>query len=412
MSENKPHFEKKKPRVLVVGDAAYPLTNTGFAIVLGQVIPAFVAAGWDVVHFARLLREVPSDTPNYRIYLPPAGDMNGFGYIDQICQWEQPDLIFINADPGSIMEFRRNVEVRRIPNLVYTPTEGAPLLSPWSDTMQEIIWMNGQVTTYTEFSRAAIEANLKEPPKRPVEVLPHGVDHAPFRRYDKGERARLRQHLGWTDSFVVMNVARNAGRKMWVRLLDAVDLARKQNPRIKLYAHTVAFENYALSGHNLLEIRRDLKLEGFVQFHSEMRDGSKGISYNGIGQGENRVGLIDLYNAADIFVSTSGAEGWNLPLTEAAACGLPCVAPMYSGAWEVCRDWACGIPVDNYETHSTGLRYAAVKPETVSDLILQLAQDSARRDKMSANALKGARALKWQPTAQRLVELSKELVAK
>lgn len=407
-----PYFTKSKPRVLVLGDAAYPLSKTGFAIVLGQVIPAFQAAGWDVVHFARGLTTPPAETPTYRIHLPPLGDPNGSSYLDQLCQWEQPDLVFINADPGSILEMRRAVEIRRAPNLVYTPTEGEPLLSPWADTMQEILWMGGQVTTYTRFSHDAIRAGLKEEPKREIEALPHGIDHAPFRKYDAAERENLRRHLGWTDSFIVMNVARNAGRKMWCRLFEGLSIARKKNPRLKLYAHTVAFENYFLGGHNLLEMRKYFGLEGAAQFHAEMRDGSHGIEYEGIGQGKNKVGLIDLYNAADLFVSTSGAEGWNLPLCEAAACGLACVTPAYSGAWEIAQDWAYPIVVDNYETHPTGLRYAAVRPASVSKAIVELAENRRKRDELAARGQQAAQKLRWQPTAARLVELAGELLKK
>lgn len=40
--------------------------------------------------------------------------------------------------------------------------------------------------------------------------------------------------------------------------------------------------------------------------------------------------MAQLYQAADAYVSSSLGEGWNLPLCEAAACGLPVIAPRHT----------------------------------------------------------------------------------
>jgi glycosyltransferase involved in cell wall biosynthesis len=45
--------------------------------------------------------------------------------------------------------------------------------------------------------------------------------------------------------------------------------------------------------------------------------------------------LVGLYNAADLFVSTSRGEGFGLTLAEAAACGVPIVAQNVSAIPEV-----------------------------------------------------------------------------
>lgn len=44
--------------------------------------------------------------------------------------------------------------------------------------------------------------------------------------------------------------------------------------------------------------------------------------------------MAKLYNSCDAFVSASKAEGWGLPIIEAMACGLPAIAPFYSGPTE------------------------------------------------------------------------------
>ena len=44
----------------------------------------------------------------------------------------------------------------------------------------------------------------------------------------------------------------------------------------------------------------------------------------------SRATLVDLYNACDVFVLPTKAEGWGLPIIEALSCGLPAIATNYS----------------------------------------------------------------------------------
>jgi len=48
--------------------------------------------------------------------------------------------------------------------------------------------------------------------------------------------------------------------------------------------------------------------------------------------------LSNLYRRSDVFVFPTKAEGWGLPLIEAAACGLPLITTFYSGHTEFLKD--------------------------------------------------------------------------
>ena len=48
--------------------------------------------------------------------------------------------------------------------------------------------------------------------------------------------------------------------------------------------------------------------------------------------------LVDLYRQSDCFVFPSKAEGWGLPLIEAAATGLPLITTNYSAQTEFLQD--------------------------------------------------------------------------
>ena len=401
-----------KFRILFVGDPSYPISNTGFGIATAKIIEGLVKSErFRILHLPRgmLAHHVaPKDLP-FTVYVPPVSDPNGWHYCGTIADWENPHLIIFESDPQSISEWRKNTQVRRVPNLVHCPVEGAPLLRPWADEMK-MIQPQGRITCYTEFARQALYSGM-ETTEHPIEVLGLGLDHANFRKYAPAERNRIRALLGWTDKFVVMNVARNAGRKMLPRLMDAMQIVHASHPEALLYLHTQAFENFYLGGHNLLELRRQKGMEDYCFFYQKLRDAMQGIPYEA-NPPDDPLGLIDFYNAADLFVSVSGAEGFNLPNCEAAACGLPVMAPMYSGGWEVAQHFARGIPVDNFETHPSGTRMAAVRPQMVADCIME---DMENRDLLAERARNGqayVQRFKWQPTVDRLVELAIELCEK
>jgi hypothetical protein len=48
--------------------------------------------------------------------------------------------------------------------------------------------------------------------------------------------------------------------------------------------------------------------------------------------------MADYYRACHVYVSASRNEGWNLPITEAAACGLPVIGPRHSAHLDFLSD--------------------------------------------------------------------------
>ena len=408
-------------RILVVSDAVYPLATSGFAVAVRPVIDGLLDRGFKVLHMARGTAfnkdDMPAEWKNKPITVAacPPDDLNGYRYLGYLLdtedKFEPIDAIVYVADPESIRSWRTNVQARSInlnrpmPTVTYGPTEGGPLLRPNSTCLTEIVATGGIVSTYTEFSANVMTDAIRmamapgeECPYFDIRIIPHGVDHAPFRKLDDDARQRIRKAFGWENKIVVTNVARNAGRKMWVSLFKAIKLLEKDYPNLILYAHTAGFEGYAYGGHNLLEIARNIGITDRVIHPDRIPNAWHGVPYEQ---------MIAVYNASDMFVSPSGAEGWNLPVNEAAACGCPVICTAYSGMWEQAKEYATPLEPENWFTVQDGTELAIVSPGQIAEKIDEQIQHPAG---LVERGLEIAKTRTWQPLRDGIVRMVEEVL--
>ena len=95
--------------------------------------------------------------------------------------------------------------------------------------------------------------------------------------------------------------------------------------------------------------------------------------------------LRDLYRRAWVVASTSQREGWNMTLTEAAACSTPAVATDIVGHSDAVVHGRSGLLAD------PGAPFAGA--------LVQVLTDAPLRDHLGRGALVRARALTWESTA-------------
>jgi glycosyltransferase involved in cell wall biosynthesis len=156
--------------------------------------------------------------------------------------------------------------------------------------------------------------------RRPIEVLPTGVD---LDRFRPGDRAAAREALGLdSGARVLLYVGRLDREKNLEFLLDAI--ARVGAPRTRLLlvgrgTRTAALER--LGGDRGLADRVELR------------------------GGVTPDRLATYYQAADLFVFASTTETQGLAVLEAMACGLPVVAVRASGIEEAVAEGVSGLLV-------------------------------------------------------------------
>jgi glycosyltransferase involved in cell wall biosynthesis len=156
--------------------------------------------------------------------------------------------------------------------------------------------------------------------RRPIEVLPTGIDMDRFR---PGSRAAAREVLGLaaTDR-VLLYVGRLDREKNLEFLLDAV--ARVSAPRVRLLL--------VGRGTQATALRRAVAARAL----------GERVEFRG---GIPPDGLAPYYRAADAFVFASTSETQGLAVLEAMACGLPVVAVRASGIEEVVVEGVSGLLV-------------------------------------------------------------------
>ena len=199
---------------------------------------------------------------------------------------------------------------------VYAAVEGKrlnPYMIAGKRPLPEALGAGVTVIAPSSFSRDRLLANGV--PGDRATVVPHGVDTQEFRPSGDGERMSQRRKRGFADDdFVFLNVGALYAWKGIPTLLKAFAAiaGRHENARLVLKGIDSVYGSRAAVGTMMAELS-----------DAERRAMQGKLSYRG-GELPYR-DLADLYGSADVLVSPYELEGFNMPVLEAIACGLPVI---------------------------------------------------------------------------------------
>jgi glycosyltransferase involved in cell wall biosynthesis len=146
-----------------------------------------------------------------------------------------------------------------------------------------------------------------------VIVISHGVDATVFYQPTEQERYALRKKLG-ISGFVFANVSamtENKGIDLLLRAFAAV-AEKRPNARLLLKGADRLYSSQSFVRQAIANLPSRLKqriVDRFSYFGDTISNGQ----------------MAQFYQAADAFVSPYRAEGFNLPVLEASACGTPVI---------------------------------------------------------------------------------------
>jgi glycosyltransferase involved in cell wall biosynthesis len=400
-------------RVLWLSDAG---STTGFARATHGIGDRLVTDyGHDVHCLAVNYNGDYWPTP-IKLYVPTArnvSDLYGQSRFVEMLGEVNPDIVIMLNDPYVILKFLLNnkwdpeyVLARTRPILAYMPVDGYDQPVAWGSIkslVEGLIPIKGgtgpkvQPVAMSYFGRTLF-------PDAPV--VPHGIETDVFHPVSKdtpittstgvtvSSKADAKRVIGIQSSdFLILRVDRNSIRKDFADTWKAINPVMRRHKNVHAWFHCKA-EGDQLELPQL--ISRDM--ETAKRFHFPGSFSTK--------RGWSNDDLAVLYNAADLFVSTSMGEGFGLTLGEASACGVPIVAQDVSSITEVVGPGGVLIPPGRPFTTESGQDLRLPDVDAFTETIEKIyGQRQIRRELGEAGREHVIQDYSWDRAAQQFDDL-------
>jgi len=175
-------------------------------------------------------------------------------------------------------------------------------------------------------------------PAEQISVVPEGVDINLFNPYLKPRSERFR----------FLMIGKYEVRKSIDETLTAFAREFGNDPNVELVIKSDFFKNPSVKRAELEHKIKNLSVNNIKLIWGYQRPDE----------------LINLYRTADVFVFPTKAEGWGLPIIEAAATGLPLITTFYSAQTEFLQDIRSSCVFVPYELQpNNSLEYQSFFPE-------------------------------------------------
>ncbi|MFZ0699243.1 MAG: glycosyltransferase [Thermoplasmata archaeon] len=214
-----------------------------------------------------------------------------------------------------------------------------------------LYWRCNITTAPTQAARSALLAHASKPFRRPVEVIPNGIDLDSF--HPGLSVPDWRTRCGLPTDPLVTYLGRLTVDKGVHRFLDAIANAADHTDMVAIVGGTGPEEAAVRE-----RIARDARLSGRVRYVGPVAEAEKGA----------------LLAQSSIFVLPSTSDTASIGMLEAMACGTPCIGPEVGGPAEIIAD---GV---------TGRRVAVQDPQALARAIITLVDRPEERRRMGENA--------------------------
>jgi len=287
------------------------------------------------------------------------------------------DVLIVALDIPLQERFMQQIRGRQFKYVGIMPIEADPLCMSWAMTLSQM----DKVFIISEFGK-------KEAEKVGInaEHIQIGLDTESWRLPTNEERKKIRETLGYSDSdFVVLTVADNQERKNLSRSFEIFESFSEDKPNTK---YILVTREHNLVGWKLRDLAQELGINNKLSIYE------RGIDFRQ---------LWSLYAIADIFLLNSKAEGLGLPLLEAMAVGVPCVATDCTAMAEVLGDKRGYLIQPDYvyrDPFGNGRRYLASKQHGTD--ILRLLYNAGKPKGVIEKARKYVEDRKWSIAVEQL----------
>ena len=228
------------------------------------------------------------------------------------------------------------------------------------------------VVTPSSWSRRAFLKAGYSPDR--VHVIPHGVDPGLTLPLPADKRSQIRASLKVAaDAFAFLNIGAMTWNKGIGPLIAAFAIHRRVFPRSVL----ILKGSDALYG-NILQ----KSIDEAGRLRAEARDSTlrEGIRY--IPQNLSCEQVARLYRSADAYIAPYRAEGFNLPVLEAMAAGLPVVVTRGGATDDFCPEEA-GLKIAADPMAGESGEYLEPRIESIVEQMARIVEESSTRQRLA-----------------------------
>ena len=316
--------------------------------------------------------------------------------------WVAESMIVV-ADPRAFLHriARDGGVVRDIPTFNYVPIEGASL-----PAFDGALWQQATPVAMSMFGKAELEKLLSFP----VPYVPHGVSSGfyPVSEQTPGRYKGLRvtskdeakAAFGWEGRTILLRTDRLVIRKDYPGLFRSVGPILRDHPEALLVIHCSVMDEGGMLPEILSTVPGAFHINGKWQ-HPQIKLTQAHDTFRGLSDAELNV----LYNAADIYVSPTMAEGFGLCLAEAAQCAVPIVTTDYAAGPEVVGPGALLAKVRGHWINTYGVEWALVDEDDFAAKVRSLVEDPYKRKVIGEMGARHVSRYTWDRTVSGFREL-------
>ena len=295
----------------------FPGLATGAAQVSRMLMPMIAELGFDIEAVTVNRNVVEWWAKDAFPYTFHDGEDDGHSraIMKERIQNAEYDLLFMTGDLHILDELMQ--VPAKAPVVLYAAIDGDLFLGNAEDTWLRTLMAADVPVVYSHYAYDVVLSHVPELEGK-LAWIGHGCEPTVFYPLPQEERLKAREEcLGIRDpeTFIVLNVNRNQLRKDLARTMVAFRIFHEQVPNSWLYLHA---KQQDMGGHLPTQALYAGLDFGSVGFTPEWFKEGLGVS---------RETLNRIYNAADVFVTTSLGEGWGLTTTDAMAAGVPVIGP-------------------------------------------------------------------------------------
>ena len=337
--------DKPKIKILAWGDYC---CSTGFGTVMSNIMRQLDATGrYDIDVLGINYTGDPYDEDKWpgRVYpaMPgimaqagPYADVYGRQRLCDLLGKNQYDVVFLLQDTFILRDVLPTIKktqeelakldgAKTFKIVYYFPIDATPKEEWATDVVQQVDFP----VAYTKYGRAEIAKFVPSLANMPY--IYHGTNFDDFNYIEDREAvAKFRKsyfHDIVTDRFLIVNIARNQPRKDIMRNLLILKELKARGHDPLLYLHM----QHSDVGGNIFVMMDQLGLEreDVILPHPDIFNANQGLPVSILNQ---------IYNAADMVLTTTLGEGWGLSITEAFATKTPIVGPDNTSLTEIMAD--------------------------------------------------------------------------